>query len=122
MNRAACFALLAALGAGCTVTVEQAGPPMPLEGLQLPVNGARAESIVERLGVPDEVGATEQGFSFVYRFVRRNEHRFVIGSYGLKLVADDRVLHREGTLDLWFDAAGRLLASRLREGAQEAGG
>jgi len=120
MMRAA-FALLAVLGAGCTMTVEHLGLPALLEDLPQPVGVARAEAIVSEFGVPDEIEPTGQGFRFVYHFVQRNESLFQVGTYGLKLVTNERVQHREGSLDLSFDAAGRLLASTLRDDVQKPG-
>ncbi len=118
MTRGARIALLLALGAGCTVTAEQVGSPALLEDMLLPVGVTRADSIVQRIGVPDEIHDTEQGFRFVYHFERRNERRFLIGTYGLKLVTTARDLHREGSLELWFDAAGRVLATKLSDHVQ----
>jgi hypothetical protein len=118
VTRLAWLALLLALGAGCTITAEQSGAPALLGDFSPPANGAAADAIVKRLGVPDEIDATEQGYRFVYRFARRDERRFLI-AYGIKLVTDQRTEHREGALDLWFDADGTLLASRLRDGERD---
>ncbi len=117
--RWACLALLAACSAGCTITAEQVGSPALFGDFSPPLNGAQADSVVTRLGVPDEIDATEQGYRFVYRFTRRDESRFGIVGYGIKLVTDQRAVHREGALDLWFDAEGRLLSSRLRDGERD---
>jgi hypothetical protein len=117
VTRRACLLLAAALSAGCTITAEQSGPPALLEGFSPPVNVASAESIVGDLGVPDEMDATDEGFRFVYRFRRRDESKFGIAYY-VKLVTDQRTAHREGALELWFDAEGKLLASKLREGGR----
>ena len=112
------LAVIAALVAGCTITAEQSGSPALLDTFAPPTGGASAESIVTELGVPDAIDATDEGFRFVYRFRRRDESKFGIAYY-VKLVTDQRATHREGALELWFDPAGRLLASKLREGDRD---
>ena len=94
------------------------GSPALFGDFSPPVNGAEADAIVRKLGVPDEIDATDQGFRFLYRFRRRDESTFGIAYY-VKLVTDQRAAHREGALELWFDAEGKLLASKLREGDRD---
>lgn len=114
MTGAARLGLVAVLATGCTVTVERAGPRAWVEE-EGPRSGVRAEAVVAALGMPDEIDATEQGFAFVYHFVRRTERRFQVGSYGFKLATDERVEQREGSFELLFDGRGRLLGSTVHD-------
>jgi hypothetical protein len=114
MMRAVGLALLIALAGGCTVTTEQLGPRVLLGETDLQL-GAPVESVVALLGIPDAISSQEKGFGFVYRFGRRSEKRLQIGSYGFKLATGERVEQRQGSFDLFFDAGGRLVGSRLRE-------
>ena len=111
------FVLAAGLAVGCTVTVERLGSPALLEEAVLPADHTRAEMVVTQLGLPDEIAATPEGLHLLYRFARRDVRHFLIGGYGFKLLSDERADHREGSLELWFDAAGRLSSSRLRHDA-----
>ena len=119
MTRGGLAVLLAALCcAACTITKEQTGSPVLLRSLDPPADGARADDVVRELGVPDAIDATDQGFHFLYRFRQRDEDKLAIAYY-VKLFTDQRAVHRQGVLELWFDAGGTLLASKLREGDRD---
>jgi len=108
-----CLAVLTLLIPGCTVTVERVGSPALVDEIPWQGDGVtRAESVIQTLGVPDEIGDEDTGFRFVYRFIRRNESSFQIGGYGFKLVTDERLRVRDGSLDLLFDEDARLLEVR----------
>lgn len=117
MRRARLFSLLLVAGTlACTVTAERVGPRLPVDGANLAL-GMRAEIVVEGLGVPDEIESATDGFRFVYRFVRRDEERLQIGSYGFKLATNERADLQAGSLELLFDSGGRLVGSQMRESA-----
>jgi hypothetical protein len=110
------LALIAAVALGCTVTTESVGPRLLFDGSNVGL-GMRAEAVVEAFGVPDEIESRLHGFGFVYRFVHRDEERLQIGSYGFKLVTNERAELQQGALELFFDAGGRLVGKQLRDAA-----
>ena len=106
----AALAIAALAGASaCQLGVRRAGDDRFLGAeLAFEPGVTTARDVARALGPPDQVRASGEEMTFVYRFERRADARLALSFY-LKLFQREQQREQEATLLVTFDASDRLL-------------